>query len=323
MFDQKNRGKIKNTKIMVWRLELEQLKYSISHRPGKDNVAPDAMSRISRICSSMFSVSQLRLLHDQLGHPGFARMYNFIRSRNLPYTSEETKDIIDKCRTCLRLKRIFLTPHRNLLRRLGHGNVCRSTSRGLSMVRNLIFSSPYHPTGNSKGERVNQIIWKTIKLLLHSRTWPEESWEDVLSEALYSVRTLLCNANNETPHERMFRFQRQAKFGCAMPTWPLSEGSVLLRRHVRSKSDPLCDEVLLLEANPSYAHITYTNGREATLSTSDLAPCPGIGIELSTPPVSTPEGESPETSCDVRLPTEPDTATRQLVHARVPPSEEP
>jgi len=107
MFDQKNHGKIKNTKIMVWRLELGQLNYSIRHRPGKDNVAPDAMSRI---CSSMSSVFQLRLLHDQLGHPGFARMYHFIRSHNLPYTSEDTNDIIDKCETCFRLKPRFFHP---------------------------------------------------------------------------------------------------------------------------------------------------------------------------------------------------------------------
>jgi len=184
-------------------------------------------------------------------------------------------------------------------------------------------SSPYHLTGNSQCERVNQTIWKTIKLLLHSRAWPEERWEDVLNEALHSVRTLLCTATNETPHERMFRFQRKATFGCAMPTCLISEGSVLLRRHVRSKNDPLCDEVLLLEANPSYAHIRYPNGREDTVSTSDLAPCPDIRIELSTPPVSTLEGENAETSCDVRPPTELDTATRQLEHAAVPSSEEP
>jgi len=93
-----------NTKIMVWRLELGQLNYSIRHRSGKDNVAPDAMPRM---CSSTSSVSQLLLLHDRLGQSGFARMYRFIRSRNLPYTSEETKDIIDKCLTCLQLKPIL------------------------------------------------------------------------------------------------------------------------------------------------------------------------------------------------------------------------
>ena len=48
---------------------------------------------------------------------------------------------------------------------------------------------------------------------------------------------------------------------------------VLLRRHVpASKYEPLVDEVVLLEANPQYAHIRFTNGRESTVSVSDLAP---------------------------------------------------
>jgi len=280
MFDQNNRGKIKNTTIMVWRLELGQLNYSIRHRPGKDNGAPDAMSRI---CSSMSSVSQLQLLNDQLGHPGFARMYHFIRSRNLPYTSEETKDIIDKCGTCLRLKPRFFNPAQQSLvkatrpwehlsadfKRPVRGSKpylliivdeysrypfvfpCSSTSSATVMdsLNNLFGfpsylhsdrgasfmsrdckaflaergiasnrSSPYHPTRNSQCERVNQTVWKTIKLLLHSRAWPEERWEDVLNEALHSVRTLLCTATNET-HEQIFRFQRKATFGRAMSTW--------------------------------------------------------------------------------------------------------
>ena len=39
--------------------------------------------------------------------------------------------------------------------------------------------------------RVNQTVWKTINLLLHSRARPEERWGDVLNVALHSVRTLL------------------------------------------------------------------------------------------------------------------------------------
>jgi len=64
-----------------------------------------------------------------------------------------------------------------------------------------------------------------------------------------------------------------------MQTWLLTEGPVLLRRHVWNKGDPLCNEVLLLEVNPWYAHIQHSNGREDTVSTSDLAPCPNEGIE--------------------------------------------
>ena len=48
---------------------------------------------------------------------------------------------------------------------------------------------------------------------------------------------------------------------------------MLLRRHVRNlKSEPYVDEVELLEANPSYAHVQYPNGRLDTVSLRDLAP---------------------------------------------------
>ena len=60
--------------------------------------------------------------------------------------------------------------------------------RGIASSR----SSPYHPTGNSQCERINHTIWKTIKLLLHSRAWPEERWEDILNKALHSMRTLFA-----------------------------------------------------------------------------------------------------------------------------------
>ena len=65
-------------------------------------------------------------------------------------------------------------------------------------------SSPYHPTGNSQCERVNQTIWRTIKLILHDRSLPEERWEDVLQKGLHCVRSLVRLATNETLHERMF-----------------------------------------------------------------------------------------------------------------------
>lgn len=66
-----------------------------------------------------------------------------------------------------------------------------------------------------------------------------------------------------------------------MPSWLLP---VLLRRHVRDKGDPLCDKVLLLDANPSSAHIRHMNEREDTVSTSDFFPYPKPGVEL-VPPV--------------------------------------
>ena len=62
--------------------------------------------------------------------------------------------------------------------------------------------------------------------------------------------------------------------GKSLSSWLLQKGPVLLRRFVRNKDEPLVDEVDLLDANPSFAHIRFPDGRESTVSTIDLAPCP-------------------------------------------------
>ena len=52
-----------------------------------------------------------------------------------------------------------------------------------------------------------------------------------------------------------------------MPTWLTTPGAVLLQRHVRnSKFELVVDEVELIEANPSYAHIRFEDGRKDTVS---------------------------------------------------------
>ena len=43
-----------------------------------------------------------------------------------------------------------------------------------------------------------------------------------------------------------------------------------------SKHDDLVEEVELTHVNPTYAHIRHNDGRESTVSLSDLAPCPSI-----------------------------------------------
>ena len=47
MFDPRRLGKIKNMKIQTWRAELRNFDYEIKHRPGKLNLAPDALSCLS------------------------------------------------------------------------------------------------------------------------------------------------------------------------------------------------------------------------------------------------------------------------------------
>ena len=68
-------------------------------------------------------------------------------------------------------------------------------------------------------------------------------WEVVLSEALRSLRTLLCTATNETPHDRVFKFLRRSMSGKTVPVWLTEPGTVLVKKHVCDKYDPLVDEV--------------------------------------------------------------------------------
>ena len=135
-------------------------------------------------------------------------------------------------------------------------------------------STPYHPTGNSQCERLNQTLWKSIKLLLSTRGLQERQWEAVLPDALHTIRSLLCTATNSTPHDRLFNFARRSMLGPSVPDWLLSGGTVLLRNFVRNKNEPLGVEVELLDANPKYALIRHADGRESTVSTGDLAPYP-------------------------------------------------
>lgn len=134
-------------------------------------------------------------------------------------------------------------------------------------------STPYHPKGNGQCERYVGIAWKTIQLALKESNLSINSWEKVIPSALHALRTLLCTATNETPHERFFVFPRKNSFSSQLPSWLSSPGPVYLRRFVRdNKRAPLVDKVELIHANNNYALIRYPSGREDTVSTRDLAP---------------------------------------------------
>jgi len=282
---------------------LTQFSYDIRHRPGVDNVAPDAFSRVCLATYNSSHSPKLQELHQSFGHPGYARLYHFVRQRNLPFSIEETKGIGRTCKTCAEVKPQFFQPaSRTLIKAIrpwdrlsadfkgpvpgprpyllivvdeylrfpfvfpcenmtsstvtdclsllfcllgfpscihsdrGAPFVSRET-RGFLTERGITFSTstPYHPEGNSQCERMNQTMWRTIKLLLHGKRLPEERWESALLEALHVIGSLVCLSTNETPHERLFSFSRKAMFGDALPSWLLSPGTVLLRRFVQKK----------------------------------------------------------------------------------------
>ena len=129
--------------------------------------------------------------------------------------------------------------------------------KGISTSRR----TSYNPAGNGQVERLNETLWKAIILALKTKGLPTIYWQEVLRDALHSIRSLLCTATNATPHN------------VSIPSWLTTPGPVLLKRHVRnSKYDPLVDEVNLLEANPQYAHVQFPDGREDTVSIKHLAP---------------------------------------------------
>ena len=134
-------------------------------------------------------------------------------------------------------------------------------------------TTPYNPRGNGQCERYNGIIWKTINLALQSLKLPVTQWESMIPVAMHSIRSLLCTATNQTPHERFFNFARRSVNGQSTPSWLLIPGPMLMKKHVKeSKYDPCVEEVELLSANPNYANIRTHTGLEKTVSIRDLAP---------------------------------------------------
>ena len=120
-------------------------------------------------------------------------------------------------------------------------------------------TTSFNPQGNGQVERYSGIIWKAILTCLNSKNLSVKHWQDVLPDALHSVRSLLCAATNDTPHEHFFGLPRRSSVGSFIASWLLQPGPVLIKRQVdSSKYDRLLDEVGLLQPNPYYALVRYS-----------------------------------------------------------------
>ena len=141
--------------------------------------------------------------------------------------------------------------------------------RGIACSRTTDYNAP----GNGQCERFNGNIWSAVRLALKSSKLDIRQWELVLPDALHSIRSPLCTATNQTPHERMFNYKRKSSFGISVPTWPSAPGLVYLKRHVRSsKYEHLVEEVDLVHTAPNYAVVCMPRGRETTVSLRNVAP---------------------------------------------------
>ena len=86
----------------------------------------------------------------------------------------------------------------------------------------------------------------------------------------------------------------------------IQPGPVLLRRFVRNKNGPLVEEVELLEANQSFAHVRFPSRRESSVCTSNPAPTPRKNVtEVSIETVPTPPTIQP--ASDFTSTTQPGT----------------
>ena len=98
MFDKRKNSKIKNDKIMRWRMELSCFDFDIVYRPGKENISSDTFS--GSYCSST-----------GMGH----RMYHFVKSKNLPYSVEDVRRMSSSCKVCAECKPRFYRPENSHL----------------------------------------------------------------------------------------------------------------------------------------------------------------------------------------------------------------
>jgi len=137
MFNLKHSSKIKNDKIIRWRLELSCFSFDIQYRPGKENTVADTFSRV---CAVVNNSNMLSDLHKSLCHPGVTRMFHWIKSKNLPFSIEDIKKLISSCNVCAEVKPRFYKKQ--------EGHLIKSTSPFERL--NIDFKGPIpSKTGNN------------------------------------------------------------------------------------------------------------------------------------------------------------------------------
>ncbi|GFY21846.1 putative retrovirus-related pol polyprotein from transposon opus [Trichonephila clavipes] len=245
VFSHRHGSKIKNKKLIRWRLEFASFKFDIIYRPGKQNVIADALSRITGAITPRVDLYNI---HNSLCHPGVTRMHYWVSCKNLPFSLEDIKKVTNSCLICNELQPRFVKNVGTFVKATApFERNCNKSYYLLQFLEN--------PVGNGQVERYNGIIWITIQLALRSNNMKTEQLEGIIQTALHSILSLLCIATNATPHERMFFHPRRSNNGCSIPTWLTKPGPVLMKNQMRAnKYEPIIQEVELIEANPDYAH---------------------------------------------------------------------
>ena len=98
MYHSKNHGKLRNAKMLRWRIELYQSDYEIV-----------TLSR-AYCTSSSVSSDYLYNVHCVLCHSGVTHLYYYVRTKNLPYSLQKICKMTANCNVCAVVKPRFYKP---------------------------------------------------------------------------------------------------------------------------------------------------------------------------------------------------------------------
>ena len=110
MFSHQNHGRVKNSNILRWRVELSTLDFEFKYRPGPENVSRLSFqgTLLSSPPADSFRSTPYRPVQC---HPGIVRLNHFVRSRNLPFSVEDVKRETSQCEACAKLKPRYFKPN--------------------------------------------------------------------------------------------------------------------------------------------------------------------------------------------------------------------
>ncbi|XP_072395075.1 uncharacterized protein [Diabrotica undecimpunctata] len=155
MFNTKHSSKIKNEKIQRWRLELAPYKYDIVYRPGKDNQAADALSRIcSCATTTAAGASKLKSLHTALCHPGVTHEYSRFPFA-FPCSDISAKTVIKNLNNLFMMFGMPAYIHSDTGAQFLSAEIKEFlNARGIAKSR----TTAYNPQGNGQVEKLNSTV---------------------------------------------------------------------------------------------------------------------------------------------------------------------
>jgi len=84
-------------------MELAEFSYTIQYREGKSNTVPDSFTRA--YCAT--AATSLEDIHAQFCHPVVTRLLHFVKTKNLPFSTQDVRNVCSNCRIYAGLKPNF------------------------------------------------------------------------------------------------------------------------------------------------------------------------------------------------------------------------